>query len=251
MFPLNVNLWSSEYRGSSFCHFARQMNRTRMRISVDLHVKRSSNSEGSAVSSSGMSQDSVASAIVEAVREGLTQQQQRSSARHLPIPARDGIGTSASLYHRASTIGSSRRDAVSHGPMRMNAEEPGSRKRFAALSMFLSKRARRNETQPKRIAYVRDIFCFPLECQGRSGTIVIPRGERRNALANEEVGVMGKIEFFSDASADGMRREICSVFAKVSGLTPESIAEGILCRLPPTNQGRVTIVVCSSSDRVV
>ena len=238
MFPLNVNHWSSEYRGSSFCHFARQINRMRMRISVDLHVHKiegrsSINSEGSAVSSSGMSQDtttsvaSIAGAIVEAVREGLTQQQQRSN-REMPIPARDGVGTSASLYHRASTIGSSRRDALSHGPMWVNAEEPGSRKRFAAPSMFLSKRMRRNETQPKRIAYVRDIFCLPLECQGRSGTVVIPRGERRNALANEEVGLMGKIEFYSDWSADRMRREVCSVFAKAFGLTPESIAEGNL-----------------------
>ena len=180
-----------------------------------------------------MSQDttsvaSIAGAIVEAVREGLTQQQQRSGAREMPIPARDGVGTSASLYHHVCTVGSSRREVVSLGPTRVNAEEPGSRKRYATPSMFLSKRARRNENQPKRIAYVRDIFCLPPECQGRSGTVVIPRGEHRNALANKDVGLMGKMEFYSDWSANRMRREVCSVFAKGFDLTPESIAEGNL-----------------------
>ena len=169
----------------------------------------------------------------------------------MPIPARDGVGTSASLYHHVCTVGSSRREVVSLGPTRVNAEEPGSRKRYATPSMFLSKRARRNENQPKRIAYVRDIFCLPPECQGQSGTVVIPRGERRNALANKDVGLMGKMEFYSDWSADRMRREVCSVFAKGFDLTPESIAEGNLFPfdyIPPTNRGRVTIVVCSSGD---
>ena len=42
------------------------------------------------------------------------------------------------------------------------------------------------EGNSKRIAYVKDIFCLNLECQGQSETIVIPRGERRNTPANEE-----------------------------------------------------------------
>ena len=165
-----------------------------MRISVDLHVQRQkvqqrrSNSEDSAISSSGMSQDTSASvasivvAIVEAVQK-LTQQQQRSSDGEMLIPARIGVSTSANLYHHASTIGSSRTRCL---PMWVNAEEPGSRKRFTAPSMFLSKRARWKETQSKRIAYVRDIFCLNLECQGQPETIVIPQGESRNTPANKE-----------------------------------------------------------------
>ena len=55
---------------------------------------------------------------------------------------------------------------------------------------------------------------------------MIPRGSRRSALANEDVGLIGKIEFLSDWDPDRMHKEVCSVFSKAFGLTSEDIAGG-------------------------
>lgn len=168
---------------------------------------------------------SIAGAIVEAVRDGLsrsltTQPQGRSMPAFSGPPLYEGVGTSASAYQRASSVTSVRREVLS----RFNE----SRKRYATPSMFLLKRSCKRESQPRSIAYVRDIFCLPLECQGPSGTVMILRGSRRSALANEDVGLMGKIEFLSDWSPDRMCREVCSVFSKAFGLTSEDIAGGKL-----------------------
>ena len=164
---------------------------------------------------------SIAGAIADAVREGLSRslnQQQLSQgspsilSNKTPGPSRPEVGTAPTLYQRVSTLGSSRREVSAHD--RTHAEESSLGKRYATPTMFLSKRSRKHESKTKRVAYVRDIFCLPPECQGRSGTVVIPRGARRSAMANEEVGLMGKIEFYSDWSPNRMRREICSVFSK-------------------------------------
>lgn len=201
---------------------------------------------------------SIAGAIVEAVRrEGLNlslTQQQQAQGSPLNNPAgetlaREGVGTSATLYQRAGTVSSSRREIP---PQRTPShKESNPRKRYATPSMFLSKQSRRHESQPRSIAYVRDIFCLPRESQGNSGTVVIPRGARRSALANDDAGLMGKIEFYSDWSPDRMRREVCSVFTKAFGLSPEDIAGGRLFPfdyLQRTGAGSRTLCIPSVTE---
>ena len=92
-----------------------------------------------------------------------------------------------------------------------------------------SKRAK-NECQSKQksISYLRDIFCLPQSLQIDGGNVQIPRGTRRSNLANKDVGLLGKIEFQSDWSAERMRREISSVFAKPFGLSQGDIDRGEL-----------------------
>ena len=59
--------------------------------------------------------------------------------------------------------------------------------------------------------YVRDILCLPQDWIGDEGCIAIPRGERRNLLAQS--GLIGKLEFNSEMSDHEVRQEICKVFA--------------------------------------
>ena len=73
------------------------------------------------------------------------------------------------------------------------------------------------------VTYSRDIFCHPPECQGRNGTVVIPRGSRRSALADERSDLVGKIVFQSDWSEERMAEEITRVFAMPFGLSTEDI----------------------------
>lgn len=54
--------------------------------------------------------------------------------------------------------------------------------------------------------------------------ITIPRGEKRNYLA--ENGLLGKIEFNSEMSAEDIRIEVCKVFASPMGLSEDDIAAG-------------------------
>ena len=185
---------------------------------------------------------SIAGAIVEAVREGLNRnfnppQQQRTVSTPLANQTTPAVN-SATLYQRVSAVGSSspcvRRDQLAGpsrahaGGSRSSAEDSSSRKRYCSPSMFLPKRSRRADSQPKRTTYVRDILCLPREYQGKSGTVVVPRGARRSALASEEVGLFGKIEFQSDWTAERMRKEIFCAFSKAFQLSPEDIAEGKL-----------------------
>lgn len=104
----------------------------------------------------------------------------------------------------------------------------GQKRKFTVPSMFQSKskRPKSSTVKPKSVKYLRDIFCLPEQCEGPNGTIVIPRGTRRSDFANKDVGLMGKIEFESEWSADRMKKEICNVFSKPFCLSDNDIASG-------------------------
>ena len=79
-----------------------------------------------------------------------------------------------------------------------------------------------------RLSRILGTFSVSPNTEDRFGNVQIPRGTRRTALAKSDVGLLGKIEFKSDWSAEKMRREVCCVFAKPFGLTKEDIEEGRL-----------------------
>jgi len=184
---------------------------------------------------------SIAGAIADAVREGIsrtlnTQQPSQNAANVTSSGARQpGTSTPSTLYQRVSTItsGTSQHAAI---PSRtqsapivsgdFHSDTTTGRKRYAAPTMFRAKRSRKNDARPKVVTYLRDIFCLPEHCEDRFGNVQIPRDARRTAFAKNDVGLLGKIEFKSDWSAEKMRREVCCVFAKPFGLTKEDIEEG-------------------------
>ena len=104
---------------------------------------------------------SIAGAIVETVRDGLsrsltTQPQGGSMPVSSGTPVHEGVGTSASFYQRGSSVTSARREVL----LRSNE----SRKRYATPSMFLSKRSHKRESQPRSIAET--YFVFPWSAKG-------------------------------------------------------------------------------------
>ena len=216
--------------------------------------------------SGGGTSDSVATiagVIAEAVREGL----QRTLSSRSPGPSQNASPSAlqsggllshdnSSLYQRVSAVGSAA-GASSYNPGTPRSDSlPGSgsqscKKRFAAPTMFKGKRSRRNEPQPKPVTYVRDVFCLPSECQGPNGTVVIPRGCRRSALANDEIGLLGKIAFDSDWSDERMREEISAVFSKSFGINEEDLARGKVFKfdyLQRTGAGSRTLCIPSVSQ---
>lgn len=120
------------------------------------------------------------------------------------------------LFQRATALGT--RNSV-----RTSTPSAGVR-RFERPSIFAT--SRRKERPPRVLTYLRDIFCLPPECQGQNGTVVIPRGSRRSALADESSGLLGKIVFQSDWSEERMVEEITRVFAMPFGLGTEDISAG-------------------------
>jgi hypothetical protein len=141
---------------------------------------------------------------------------------HLPGPSgtehqivRSSSGST--VFQRAAALGSRNSSSSSN---------PGARvQRFARPTIFAN-RSRRNERQPKPVTYSRDIFCLLPEFRGRSGTVIIPRGSRRSALADERSGLLGKIIFQSDWSEERTVEEITRVFAMPFGLSTEDILAG-------------------------
>ena len=96
-----------------------------------------------------------------------------------------------------------------------------------------------------------DVFCLPSECQGPNGTVVIPRGCRRSALANDKIGLLGKIAFDSDWSDERMREEISAVFSKSFGINEEDLARGKVFKfdhLQRTGAGSRTLCIPSVSQ---
>ncbi len=164
-------------------------------------------------------ESSVADAIVEAIR--------RAATAHSSTTATSGIPpTASSVYSRVSSIGSQNSNRSDSNPVETTGSTSGQKRKFTVPTMFQSKRLKSSKAKPKSVKYLRDIFCLPEECEGKNGTIVIPRGTRRSALANKDVGLMGKIEFESEWSADRMNKEICNVFSKPFGLSADNIASG-------------------------
>ena len=168
--------------------------------------------------------DTIAGAIMEAVREGLS----RSGA--VP-PSPNATIVPSTLYNRVSAINqssssylrgesSSATNVSGASSSNSSSSTEGTKRRFTIPSMFKPKSKRlKNEGKQKSVSYLRDIFCLPQSLQSKNGSILIPRGTRRSNLANKDIGLLGKIEFQSDWSAERMRREICSVFAKPFAFT--------------------------------
>ena len=92
-------------------------------------------------------------------------------------------------------------------------------------SRFGSKRSR-TDHQPKVVTYTRDIFCLPPNMKGHNAIVVIPRGSRRSALADERSGLLGKIVFEADWCEERMTEEITRVFAKPFDMSTADIESG-------------------------
>ena len=204
---------------------------------------------------------SVTDAIIEAIRVATAQ-----IPGTLPTTPVSASSTASSMYSRTSTInrpsgsspssdsGSSQTEARGDGPGPSNVTQAsssgGTKRKFVVPSMFQSKakRSKGTESKSKSVRYLRDIFCLPQDCQVEDGTIFIPRGSRRSALANKDTGLFGKLEFESSWSAERMRQEICTVFSKPFGLSDEDIIQGKLFKfeyLQRTGAGSRTLCVPS------
>ncbi len=136
---------------------------------------------------------------------------------------------------------------------------------FSRLSTLGSRQTKRNATPPslflqkrkkfaggratKTVHYVRDILCMPPAWCKNPWHVTIPRGEKRNYLA--ENGLLGKIEFNSEMSAEDIRVEVCKVFASPMGLSEDDITEGKTVEfrfLQRTGAGSRTLCAPSVSD---
>lgn len=117
-------------------------------------------------------------------------------------------------------------------------------------SLFLKKRQKFvGGRTTKTIHYVRDILCLPSSWCKNPHHVAIPRGEKRNALA--ENGLLGKIEFNSEMNSDDIISEVCKVFASPMGLDERSLSEGKTFRfqfLQRTGAGSRTLCVPSVAD---
>ena len=115
-----------------------------------------------------------------------TASQATSGSQLLPTPgptatASTGSGTVfqcvSALSHTHST-GTTSRCESSRSPastLPSSSQASSSKKRYAAPSIFASKRHRRSEcAQPKPVTYLRDIFCLPSELRNDDGNVQIP-----------------------------------------------------------------------------
>ena len=179
--------------------------------------------------------DSITGAIIRAVREELNRSISAEETHSPNVPSH----VQGSLYRRVSTISSNSHHGESSsagvsGPVTQNVPLESNtsyterkRPKFTLPSMFQSKvkHSKKDEPKTKSVKYLRDIFCLPHQ-SCKMGSIHNPRGTRRSALANKDIGLMGKIEFQSDWCADKMRQEVCSVFVKPFALTQQDIDNG-------------------------
>ena len=142
------------------------------------------------------------------------------------------IGTS-STFSRLSSLG------TRHS--KRNATPP---------SLFLQKRKRFSGGRTtKTVHYVRDILCMPASWCNNPRHVTIPRGEKRNYLA--ENGLLGKIEFNSEMNAEDIRVEVCRVFSSPMGLSEDDIAQRKTVGfrfLQRTGAGSRTLCVPSVAD---
>ena len=173
---------------------------------------------------------SVADAIVQAIRVATSQTSQAPhSSSSGTMRTYDRVSTTVSGTS-GSVSGSGQRLATSMmindhpGPSSSTAPSPaGTKRKLVIPTMFQSKGAKRSKPV-KTVRYLRDIFCLPRDVlNGETGTIGIPRGTRRNSLANKDVGLLGKIEFESVWSAERMKQEISRVPFELS---EEDISRG-------------------------
>ena len=174
------------------------------------------------------------SLLRETLNRGLTASQAAAGSQLLPTPAATASAGTGTVFQRASALSHSRSAGTSTSQgessrslaraLPSSSQASSTKKRYVAPSIFASKRHRRSEcAQPKSVKYLRDIFCLPSDLRNEDGTVQIPRGTRRNALAL--CGLFGKIEFRSDMSAEEMRCEVCQVFAGPFGLSAEDIQQ--------------------------
>ena len=173
---------------------------------------------------------SVADAIVQAIRVATSQTSQAPhSSSSGTMRTYDRVSTTVSGTS-GSVSGSGQRLATSMmindhpGPSSSTAPSPAGK--LVIPTMFQSKGAKRSKPV-KTVRYLRDIFCLPRDVlNGETGTIGIPRGTRRNSLANKDVGLLGKIEFESVWSAERMKQEISleCFLSPLSKIFPEESA---------------------------
>ena len=99
----------------------------------------------------------------------------------------------------------------------------------------------------KLMHYVRDILCLPDSWCENPHHVTIPLGEKRNFLA--ENGLLGKIQFNSEMTAEDIQMEVCRVFAPPFGLSDAAEGKTIKFRfLQRTGAGSRTPYVPSVSD---
>ena len=142
--------------------------------------------------------DSVAGAIIEAIRTatqagiaGQSRQQLGSSASPIGSTYEQVSSLSRQQATARATASTSQSD-ISQSSSDGDTSQRGVKRKLVLPTMFQLKAAKQSKsgTQPKLVIYIRDIFCLP-QCD--SGTIAISRGFRHNFLANNEVGLLGKI----------------------------------------------------------
>lgn len=140
----------------------------------------------------------------------------------------------SSVYSRLSSLG----------------RRQSKRNKATPPSLFLQKRKKFvGGHGTKTVNYVRDILCLPTFWCKNPRHVTIPRGEKRNYLA--ENGLLGKIEFSSDLDANAMKLEVCKVFADPMGLSESDLENGKICDfifLQRTGAGSRTLCVPSVSE---
>ncbi len=173
----------------------------------------------------GRDVNAIAGLIANAVRERLGRPSEGSASDSIPgvsaptipstqrqRPNQSGAGTSG---NRDSTYRQAARLTATHGDGRRG------KRRLSPPSFFRLKKRKPQSQKPTH--YVRDIVLLPPECKTTLGKIAIPRGSRRNKLAQS--GMVGKVQFSSDMTENEIDVEICKVFAGPMGLTQKDFEE--------------------------
>lgn len=177
--------------------------------------------------------DALAGVIASAITERLGQ---------TPDPATSGTSRNPRLssYRESATANvavqqprdgaENSRNTAYRQAVRLNVDSQSSgrsKRRFPPPSIFGSARAKKKRSsEMKPTFYVRDIVLLPPECKTSQGNIAIPRGTRRNRLAQS--GMVGKLQFSSDMTEYEIQVEICKVFATPMGLKQKDFEEDLL-----------------------
>ncbi len=124
-------------------------------------------------------------------------------------PNQSGAGTSGNHDSKAARL------TATQGDGRRG------KRRLSPPSFFRLKKRKPQSQKPTH--YARDIVLLPPECKTTLGKIAIPRGSRRNKLAQS--GMVGQVQFSLDMTEYEIDVEICKVFAGPMGLTQKDFEE--------------------------